>query len=65
MRPCLYGWAYADGRPDSELVARCRGVLINPCTNIMRLGLSTAGEGELNAAGLPRPAVPWAAEGGA
>ena len=61
VRPCLRGWAYAARNPDSELVARCRGVPINSCTNIMRLGFSPAGEGGLDAAGLPRLVVPWEA----
>ena len=64
VRPCLHGWAYAARNPDSELVARCRGVPINSCTNIMRLGFAPAGEGGLDAAGLPRMIVPWEAEGG-
>ena len=60
--PCVRGWAYAAGHPDSELVARCRGMPINSCTNIMRLGFSPPGKGGLDASGLPRLAVPWEAE---
>ena len=64
VRPCLHGWAYAARNPDSELVARCRGVPINSCTNIMRLGFAPAGERGLDASGLPRMVVPWEAEEG-
>ena len=60
--PCARGWLYAARHPESELVARCRGRPIGACTNIMRLGFSPPGEGGLDAGGLPRMAVPWAAD---
>ena len=63
VRPCIRGWLYAARNPGSELVARCRGVPINSCTNIMRLGFGPPGGEGLDAGGLPRMIVPWNAEG--